>query len=588
MNNYHYFFDSQNYIGNNTNYMMYGQNYAAPGQNYAAPGQNYAAPSQNFIGAVQNNDPNNFHLTSISSSSISSMDHSARSFYQNPIIPNYSDRNLINKLDTLDLSNLASNPSIFTNIYADNFYNNNTHQSMSGDVENIDKTKCINLDNESESLNSDYESIYDYKDSNIEEYTQYKMIKEICSIDIKNYLKKQQTHRFDTVSSSMMVSLFSTNLDVLTDLYLKVYFNNLNTYESNLYLTLHVENSRIFNIPYTFLKQWLIYENRNEYEYSEYIRVPMEIICGDIHLYILNKNYQKKVSVEINYIKYESYPSNINEFVTYGECVFVGKYINTKKKVHRSDESEKYPMQFFQNMYIKECSNYEVSLPCKFKNFTKGFVIIGEEVSEISNILVKINNTTVMHVEKEKINLFCERLTSRMLYVPMDSKYKLKNVSTDSYNSVIYFSDNYEVSIEIECPPQNSLVLIALTLTYYQIKNGKIIVDNNLLESNKIYKYHLEKGFFHGNKIVDSHKSFCVISQENIKYGENYTECPTCKNSFINKHIHTYFDMNGCRQCPYCRNDWDTYKFYCNKNDDSTVTRIIPFENVSYLEEYII
>lgn len=450
-----------------------------------------------------------------------------------------------------------------------------------------DKTKDYKIGNDN--IIQDNENYYDsFKEINIEEYNNYKIIKNICNLNVNNYLKTHHTQRFDKVCSTMMTSIHTTNVDVLTDIFIKVNFTNLNIYESNLYLIVRIENMTIIKIPYLFLKQWLIYENKNEYEFSEFIRIPLEILSGDIHLHLLSKSVHKTIMVEIHYFKYEMYPNSISEFISNGECVFVGKYMNSQtKKLYQKDDSAHYPTQFFQSMYIKECNRYNLTLPCKFKKSTKGFILIGEEVSEITNLCIRINSNILLQYDKDKIGILCERITSRMLYVPLDYKYKIKSTSTDSYNSVIYFSDDYDVSISIESPPQNYLILMALTLSSYQIVNKKIVIDQELIDSNKIYKYIIEKGVFRGNKLVDAQKSFCVISQENIKAGENYTECETCKNSFINKHIHTYFEFNDTtttRICPYCRNEWNSDIFYCNKSREDN-----PFiymnENVSYLEE---
>jgi uncharacterized Zn-finger protein len=502
-----------------------------------------------------------------------------------------SNENTITELNYLNLSTSHMNQT--SQINQDNDGKNITNVALSEDSFQNDKTKDYKKDRETTNniydaidLEQDNENYYDsLKEINIEEYNNYEIIKSICNVNVNNYLKKHHSQRFDKVCSSMMTSIHSTNVDVLTDIFFKIYFTNLNIYESNLYLIVRIENMTIIKIPYLFLKQWLIYENKNEYEFSEYIRIPLEILCGDIHLHLLSKSLYKTIMVEMHYFKYELYPQSISEFIDNGECVFVGKYLNSQtKKLYHKQDSTQYPMQLFQSMYIKECNHYHLKVPCKFKKSTKGFILIGEEISDITNLCININNNIILQYDKDKIGILCERITSRMIYVPLDYKYKLKSTSTDSYNSVIYFSDNYDVSISIECPRQNYLILIAVTLSSYQIMNKRIVIDNELIDSNKIYKYIIEKGIFRGDKLVDTQKSFCVISQENIKAGENYAECETCKNSFINKHIHTYFEFNNTRICPYCRNDWNTDIFYCNKSkNDNCITYLD--ENVSYLEE---
>lgn len=414
------------------------------------------------------------------------------------------------------------------------------------------------------------------------------MANKICNHEPKNYLKKIISSKLERSNSRMLLATFLTDMDILSDIYIKLYFTNYHSnMDTNIFVTLRIENTKILKIPFYLLRHWMAHEKRISTgftDFNDYYVIPLEIFNGEFQLFSLNSNKMRRITVEIHYLKTDFYTPDIYEIISLGEALVVGKYVNFNSRSAMIKENIPVPIQVLQCMHIKNTNHFELEIPLHFHGPCKGLILMGEEISDIEEISLIVNGVNIISYDRDKICLFTEFITSRMIYVPLDHKYKLKDISTNSFQSVFYFSnevEKFDVSLRIRCPVQSEIFILACTMTYYMIKNNIIFYySDEIINNSKSFKYVVEKGQFAGNKLIDPLKSYCVISQDFIKRGENYAECDTCKNTFLNKHLHTYFEMNHVRICPYCRKEWNEDNYYFCNNDTSANST-----NGIYLEE---
>jgi hypothetical protein len=477
----------------------------------------------------------------------------------------------ISEQNILNNSNNSNNENNLNEVYWNNY------SFYSGNQINNDLINNYNQNNQNSNNYINYNSINDKNKNEIflhKENSNYlNLVRKICNYETKNYLKKTTSAKLERSNPKILLSTFLTDLDILTDIYIKLYQSNYQSnFDYNLMVIVRIENCKFIKIPFSMLKQWMIYENRNmndTLEYSENYRIPLEILIGEFNLFNVNSNKMKRISVEIHYVKTDYYAHDIFDIVSMGEVFITGKYLHNNLKKSLMDNSLSIPIQVLQSMTIKNTNYSELEIPLHFYGPCKGFILLGEEISEIEELDLYINDVTILSYDRNKINIFCEKITNRMIYVPLDYKLKLKDTSTVSFDSVIYFNNDlekFDISMKIKCPVQNDLIIMACTMTNYICKNNTYFFYNpEIMNNTKSYKYIVEKGNFAGNKVIDSSKSYCVISQDLIKKGENYAECDTCKNCFLNQHLSTYFDINNVRICPYCRKEWNEIQnYFCN------------------------
>ncbi len=510
-----------------------------------------------------------------------------------------------------------------------------------------------------------------------------------------NYLKKTFSKSFEPIEAGInqgnrdnwnsgvcksMKTTFNTDVDIVSDVYLSVHLKNNFEADNYMYLTMYVDSVRIFVIPFSFLTQLSHFDNRNRYDYVEYIKVPLEMICGELNLFMLNDSKLKSVSFELSLIGYRRETSGGNTFgestnlqprtgrneglenrfagstgytetsngesslygsVNFGSdaelldqsilnivddvrCFIVGKYINNFCKSQmancflRQDASKKlreaggkyfeiatpFAMQVFQSMFINNMKhlrnlneydentyiynqNEEFIIPLQFRGGVRGFVFLGEEVSQILEISLLYNNETILQADKETMKLNVEKITSRMLFLPFDNKYNLKSCTSDSFQSFINFDPADRYTIKVKAPFLGRMIVVACTIAEMQIKNKKYFMPVDVTSNQSYFKYYVEKGRYLENRLLEESKAFCVISQDKINEGENYCVCETCGNCVVTKYLNMYFDMNYYRKCPYCRSEWTTTELCYYTNTGATTDLNLNNESFKSSLEFI-
>lgn len=445
------------------------------------------------------------------------------------------------------------------------------------------------------------------------------------------YIKRSVSENFCTTSDTYCASI-KTDMDTLCDIYMLLNYRLRNHTAINyLNASLSINGTALVCLPLALLDQLNQYENNENRGCSEHIRFPLELVCGELNLSALRSEGETKIQVAITFVNLQD-TTDRNRFpdIFYsGEIVVIGKYSRLLPVTPASALRESSPrnIQVFPAMYIKfnidsdydygyannqENNNIQsprpprtqtidfdgpgeygnitppyliftneqdtdprdmrvVTIPLRFRGICKGFVLLCENLFDISSVEVKLNGISITKIRKERMSFLCQRLTNRMLYVPLDISHKFFDNKIESYDSVIPFDCNStQASIVLCARNLRFLTIVACCLSTFHLKNNKIVIDEEISARATSYLYELEKGRYRGTRPIDAERAFCVIAQENINLGENYATCHLCKNSFVNRYLHMYFASNHRNTCPSCRGPWDDdLEFYCNQDHNT-------------------
>jgi len=92
-------------------------------------------------------------------------------------------------------------------------------------------------------------------------------------------------------------------------------------------------------------------------------------------------------------------------------------------------------------------------------------------------------------------------------------------------------------------------------------------------------------------KLIDEGRNTeCPIAYEEIKYGDSYLSCDTCKYNFSESAILKHLNESRKRDCPMCRAEWKNYCKYINKDFQREMKELKnifdSFENKNLIENY--
>jgi hypothetical protein len=101
---------------------------------------------------------------------------------------------------------------------------------------------------------------------------------------------------------------------------------------------------------------------------------------------------------------------------------------------------------------------------------------------------------------------------------------------------------------------------------------GSRVIGRNRTNIEPRHEYPIPNGSII-YKLINPERNICNITHEEIIYGENYMNCTSCNNNFIENIIKQWFRnrIGNLRTCPTCREIWTNYSVYVNINSSDEI-----------------
>lgn len=220
-----------------------------------------------------------------------------------------------------------------------------------------------------------------------------------------------------------------------------------------------------------------------------------------------------------------------------------------------------------------------------FSNVTKGYFIQGN-IDKLTEFSLYLNNNCRLMLNEDMINLYCFKISDKLLYISLDNTNNIKDMRPESFIGGFNQSriDNINIKLTYS-EPQDRCALHSLTCNTSIIHNGMFSL---MMASSSHIRY--ETGNdpvslppptrihnstntiewkYENIPINNERNTMCPISHEELIPNCKYCCCHQCKTKFDEQRLKTW--LNSRKTCPICRVVWNNYTVFTNNTDDNRV-----------------
>jgi len=270
--------------------------------------------------------------------------------------------------------------------------------------------------------------------------------------------------------------------------------------------------------------------------------------------------------------------SNIKANVTYGEL----------SNNDRIEYNEKYHTQFLhicQEQNVK-CENpqHPQKINLRFSHCTKGFFIESDKIDAITNITLCLNTHERFSYNKTIFQTLSHRISDNLVYISFTNERNYNTNSMESYIGSTNFSRIDSTMLEITfdgITDMFNMKMYAIHFNLFRTTHGMCGFGYHTYNPNAVPQKFYNSWQKHKKSVIVYNKLssiiICPISYDNID--EFYMKCSQCNNCFDYDCIIKWTKSKNT--CPLCRNKWDSYTKYVNKDDPNSNPSDVGLESTS-------
>ena len=316
------------------------------------------------------------------------------------------------------------------------------------------------------------------------------------------------------------------------------------------------------------------------------LKIPFELFATNINL----------LAIQFFTVKYELNINDVN--INRIELISDYTYLDNPERADMANNPREEFIQTIDSHYITRPNpSTEMNIRLNFNNISKGYLIEGD-INNLEYINMKINGHNRLQYDKIYFQLFCHRINENLLYIPLNTDYKLEDKTPDSFIGGINQSridnlimkltfSNNQTKIGIHSVTANKL-RYANGLMGTQFAPNQIVFDDGNFVPPPVAGFNfLLPGpitpitWKYLYKLINLTKNDeCPIVYDKFTNGCKYSTCMQCTYNFSEEGILDWFKIS--RKCPMCKVEWKKFEMYVNEESEDDI--FVDYDNVNFIE----
>ena len=251
-------------------------------------------------------------------------------------------------------------------------------------------------------------------------------------------------------------------------------------------------------------------------------------------------------------------------------------YLSTNERIDMSIRPYDQSIQQIQTIDINlHDAMLSIEQICEFSRITKGYLIQGN-IDKLVSFKLLISGHDRIVFDKDLIDLYCFKISDKLLYVSLDNINHLKDSRSESFRGGFNQSRVVTMIKMAFSEPQYTYVIHSVTCNKLKYAHGMVWSERsevNIGFSDPIYRIvssTIQMTWVCVNKLINLEKNdTCPISSNMFMAGDKFCCCHQCKTNFGEEPLKVW--LNSRRTCPICRTTWNDYTIYKNIRDDVVI-----------------
>lgn len=303
-------------------------------------------------------------------------------------------------------------------------------------------------------------------------------------------------------------------------------------------LNIYFNSEVYFNIHFPFYQKIGIIKMEKRFNKFCY-NIPWE--------FIFSKNIPN-VAAGLNELKF----TIISDSNCQADMIGIQYFLNESDRNCLVAERRDILVKFYNSLNNVKLTRGENTIQLCCQHFLNGIFLDNINIQEIDKITFYINDSVLFDYDKIMIHYFLQPInnTNNCFYLSLDNKpFQLLSINgAINFNKIdnVYFkiTSKKEQTIQINYFEQNILRIECGLVGLFYLRNYNC------------------KNYF--NKLLTG-DNYCPVTHEEIKSGELYMTCNSCKKNFQQKAISDWLKKYK-KNCPYCRSPWENKLVYINSD----------------------